>query len=310
MGYILVSNVIASAAILLALSPEIFRIRWKFRYGLLREILHYSFPLLILGLAGMLNQNFDKIIFPHLIDDPLEAGTQLGIYGANAKIAVVMIMFTQAFRYAYEPFIFARTKGEDKRATYALVMKYFIIFEWLIFLGVMFFLDLIRYFVGPEYFAGLTVVPIIMIAELFSGVFFNLSLWYKLTDKTQWGVYFSLIGLVVIVTGNVAFVPHFGYMACAWSAFACFFAMMFFSWLVGQKYYPVPYDLKSIARYTVLALVLYAIGMWLPIDNIVLRLGCRTLLLVAYVLYVIRHDLPLSEIPVVNRWFGKKGNPA
>ena len=133
-GYILVSNVIASAAILLALSPEIFRIRWKFRYGLLREILHYSFPLLILGLAGMLNQNFDKIIFPHLIDDPLEAGTQLGIYGANAKIAVVMIMFTQAFRYAYEPFIFARTKGEDKRATYALVMKYFIIFEWLIFL--------------------------------------------------------------------------------------------------------------------------------------------------------------------------------
>ena len=306
-GYILVSNVIASAAILLALSPEIFRIRWKFRYGLLREILHYSFPLLILGLAGMLNQNFDKIIFPHLIDDPLEAGTQLGIYGANAKIAVVMIMFTQAFRYAYEPFIFARTKGEDKRATYALVMKYFIIFEWLIFLGVMFFLDLIRYFVGPEYFAGLTVVPIIMIAELFSGVFFNLSLWYKLTDKTQWGVYFSLIGLVVIVTGNVAFVPHFGYMACAWSAFACFFAMMFFSWLAGQKYYPVPYDLKSIARYTVLALVLYAIGMWLPIDNIVLRLGCRTLLLVVYVLYVIRHDLTLSEIPVVNRWFGKKG---
>ena len=150
-----------------------------------------------------MNQNLDKILYPYLLSDPQVAADQLGIYGANVKIAVVMIMFTQAFRYAYEPFIFAKTKGEDKRTTYAMAMKYFVIVDLLIFLGVMFYLDIIRYFIDPRYFVGLRVVPIIMLAELFSGIFFNLSLWYKLTDRTQWGVYFSLIGLVIIVVLNV-----------------------------------------------------------------------------------------------------------
>lgn len=132
-GYILVSNVIASFVLLLLLTPEIFRIRWHFDWRLLKEILHYSFPLLILGLAGIMNQNLDKILYPYLLSDPQVAADQLGIYGANVKIAVVMIMFTQAFRYAYEPFIFAKTKGEDKRTTYAMAMKYFVIVDLLIF---------------------------------------------------------------------------------------------------------------------------------------------------------------------------------
>ena len=170
-GYILVSNVIASFVLLLLLTPEIFRIRWHFDWRLLKEILHYSFPLLILGLAGIMNQNLDKILYPYLLSDPQVAADQLGIYGANVKIAVVMIMFTQAFRYAYEPFIFAKTKGEDKRTTYAMAMKYFVIVDLLIFLGVMFYLDIIRYFIDPRYFVGLRVVPIIMLAELFSGIF-------------------------------------------------------------------------------------------------------------------------------------------
>lgn len=301
-GYILISNAIASFILLLCLTPEIFRIRWHFRYDLLRQILRYSFPLLILGLAGIMNQNLDKILYPYLITDQAEAMNQLGIYGANAKIAVVMIMFTQAFRYAYEPFIFARAKSEDKRSTYALAMKYFIIVDLLIFLGVMFFLDIIRYFIDPRYFAGLKVVPIIMMAELFSGVFFNLSLWYKLTDRTHWGVWFSLIGLIIIVALNLTLVPHFGYVACAWAAFACYLVMMLLSWLVGQKYYPVAYDLKSIGKYTVLALILYVLGMWPEIDHIVLRLAYRTLLLCLYLVYLIRHDLPLREIPIINRW--------
>ena len=171
-GYILVSNVIASFVLLLLLTPEIFRIRWHFDWRLLKEILRYSFPLLILGLAGIMNQNLDKILYPYLLSDPQVAADQLGIYGANVKIAVVMIMFTQAFRYAYEPFIFAKTKGEDKRTTYAMAMKYFVIVDLLIFLGVMFYLDIIRYFIDPRYFVGLRVVPIIMLAELFSGIFF------------------------------------------------------------------------------------------------------------------------------------------
>lgn len=300
-GYILVSNVIASFVLLLTLTPEIFGIRWHFSYPLLKRVLRYSFPLLILGLAGMMNQNLDKIIYPYLIPDHAEAMKQLGIYGANAKIAVVMIMFTQAFRYAYEPFIFARSKGEDKRTTYALAMKYFIIVDLLIFLGVVFYLDIIRYFISPRYFAGLKIVPVIMIAELFSGIFFNLSLWYKLTDKTHWGIYFSLIGLVIIVSMNVTLVPHFGYVASAWAAFACYFAMMFFSWLFGQKYYPIDYQLKSIGKYVALALLLYGVSAWVTIDNMVLRLGFRTVLLLIYFFYLVRHDLPLSQIPYLNK---------
>lgn len=304
-GYILVSNVMASFILLLTLSPEIFKIRWHFRYDLLKQILRYSFPLLILGLAGMMNQNLDKIIFPYLIKDHTLAMTELGIYGANFKIAVVMVMFTQAFRYAYDPFIFAKSKGEDKRMTYALAMKYFIIVDLLIFLGVMFYLDILRYFINPAYFSGLKVVPIVMLAELFSGIFFNLSLWYKLTDRTQWGVYFSLIGLVIILIMNIYLVPLYGYMACAWAAFACYFAMMFFSWLIGQRYYPINYDLKGIGKYFVLALLLYGISTWIKIDNIILRLAFRTLLLLIYALYLIKKDLPLRSIPYINRFIKK-----
>lgn len=302
-GYILVSNVLSSFIQLSTLIPEIVRIRWQFRYRLLKEILRYSFPLLILGLAGMMNQNLDKLIFPFLFDDHEYAMSQLGIYGANTKIAVVMVMFTQAFRYAYDPFIFARSKGEDKRSTYALAMKFFIIVDLLIFLTVMFYLDIIRYFVNPDYFAGLNIVPVVMLADLFSGVFFNLSLWYKLTDRTQWGVYFSLVGLVIIVTMNVCLVPHYGYVASAWAAFACYFVMMFLSWIFGQRYYPIRYDLKGIGKYVALALLLYGIAAWVQIDNLALRLGFRTLLLIVYAIYLIKTDLPLREIPYINRFF-------
>lgn len=304
-GYILVSNLLSSFIQLLTLIPEIVKIQWTFRFSLLQQILRYSFPLLVLGLAGMLNQNFDKLMYPYLLDNHEYAMSQLGIYGANSKIAVVMIMFTQAFRYAYDPFIFAKSKGEDKRSTYALAMKYFVIVDLLIFLSVMFYLDIIRYFIKPTYFEGLRIVPIVMLADLFSGVFFNLSLWYKLTDRTQWGVYFSLVGLVIIVLMNVFLVPLYGYVASAWAAFACYFVMMFFSWLFGQRYYPIKYDLKGIGKYFGLALLLYGIAMWVQIDNIVLRLAFRTLLLIAYAAYLIRNDLPLQEIPYINRYFKK-----
>lgn len=304
-GYILVSNVIASFILLLTLTPEIFKIRWHFRYDLLKQILRYSFPLLILGLAGMMNQNLDKILFPYLIEDHATAMSELGIYGANFKIAVVMVMFTQAFRYAYDPFIFAKSKGEDKRTTYALAMKFFIIVDLLIFLGVIFYLDILRYFISPTYFSGLKIVPIVMLAELFSGIFFNLSLWYKLTDRTQWGVYFSLIGLVIILAMNIFLVPVYGYMACAWAAFVCYFVMMFFSWLIGQRYYPVKYDLKGIGVYFGLALLLYGISAWVKIDNIVLRLAFRTVLLAIYALYLVKKDLPLQDIPYIKRFVTK-----
>ena len=304
-GYILISNLLGTFIVLLALSPEIVRIPWRFRPDLLKRILRYSFPLLILGVAGIMNQTLDKILYPMLISDPVAAKSGLGIYGANYKIAIVMVMFTQAFRYAYEPFIFAQNKGEDKRVAYAEAMKYFIIFGLFIFLGVMFYLEILRYFIDPDYFSGLQVVPIVMIAELFFGIFFNLSLWYKLTDKTQWGAYFSLFGLAITLTINIAFVPRYGYIACAWAAFTCYFAMMIASWFIGQHYYPIRYDLKGIGKYLLLALVLYVIALWIPIENQILRLSFRTILLVLYILYVIKKDLPLKQIPYLNRWAKK-----
>lgn len=162
-------------------------------------MLSYSAPLLVLGLAGIMNQNLDKILLPALISDPAEGMRQLGIYSANYKIAIVMVMFTQAFRFAYEPFIFAQNRTDnndpDKYRPFRVAMLYFVIFSMVIFLGVMFYLDILRYFIGREYFSGLKVVPIIMLAEFFFGVFFNLSLWYKLTDRTIWGTYFSLTAL-------------------------------------------------------------------------------------------------------------------
>lgn len=307
-GYILVSNLIGTGIVFLVLLPEIIQIQWHFKAELLKRMLRYSFPLLILGIAGIMNQTIDKILYPLLIDDPTLAMDQLGIYGANYKIAIVMVMFMQAFRYAYEPFIFAQHKDKNNPQVYAEVMKYFIIFGLLIFLGVMFYIDILRYFIDPKYFSGLKIVPIVMLAELFFGICFNLSLWYKLTDRTQWGAYLSFIGLAITVTINIVFVPYLyrhtqipPYMACAWAAFICYFAMMVISWFVGQRYYPIRYDLKRIGRYFLLALGLFLIAQCVTIENIYGRLGFRTLLLGIYLLYLLRTDLPLRTIPYLNR---------
>lgn len=302
-GYIFVANVVTSVVTFLLLFPEMkVCLGVKPDFALLKRMLNYSFPILILGLAGILNQSVDKILFPFLFDDRNYANEQLGIYGACFKIAVVMVMFIQAFRYAYEPFIFSKNKGEDNRKAYSEAMKYFIIFALLIFLGVMFYLDILKYFVVPEYYPGLRVVPIVMLGELFFGIYFNLSLWYKLTDQTQWGAYFSILGCVITVTIIFAFVPVYGYMACAWASFVCNLVMMILSYFVGQKKYPVKYDLKSAAIYTSLAAVLFVAGMLPDIKSEVLRLGYRTVLLVLYIVFIIKRDLPLKELPYIGRF--------
>ena len=303
-GYILVSNVISSGAILLVLVPEIFGIHYRFDARVLKRMLRYSFPLLILGIAGIMNQTFDKMFYPVLASGRPDAMSELGIYGAVYKIAIVMVMFTQAFRFAYEPFIFSknREKGEGNKQAYSDAMKYFIIFGLLIFLGVMFYLDIVKYFMPPAYYVGLAVVPIVMLADLFFGIFFNLSLWYKLTDRTQWGAWFSVFGFVITAVMNIAFVPRFGYMACAWAAFVCYLCMMVASYFIGQRIYPIRYDLRSAFVYTLLALVLYAAGMLIPIDNIVLRILFRTILLAVFIVYIIRKDMPLREIPVIKNF--------
>lgn len=302
-GYIIVSNVATTVVTLLLLIPEIkICFNSKPDFSLLKRMLRYSFPILILGLAGILNQTVDKILFPFLFDDRDYANEQLGIYGACFKIAVVMVMFIQAFRYAYEPFIFSKNKGEDNRKAYSEAMKYFIIFALLIFLGVSFYLDILKYFVVPEYYSGLKVVPVVMLGEFFFGIYFNLSLWYKLTDQTRWGAYFSIIGCVITIAIIVGFVPVYGFMACAWASFFCNLVMMLLSYFIGQKKFPVKYDLKSAAVYMSVAAVFFVAGMLPDIKSEMLRLGYRTVLLVLFIVFIIKRDLPLKELPYIGRF--------
>lgn len=288
-GWIFVSNVISTLIVMGCLIPYIRGKKWKFDKQLLRTMLSYSWPLLILGVAGILSQNMGQLIIPWIFkDNPEAARSMVGIYGANIKIAIVMVMFTQAFRYAYEPFIFsqAKARGEERTAAYCDAMKYFIIFALFIFLGVMFFLPLIRHFEGECYWEGLQVVPVMMIADLFFGIFFNLSLWYKLTDKTRWGMYFSLLCFVLMLVFNIILVPAIGipggYMGSAYAALISYGVVMMVSYLVGRHYYPLPYDLKSILTYSVYAAFLYAVAMLVHTDNLWVMYGLRCCLLLLY----------------------------
>ncbi|MDE6352154.1 MAG: lipopolysaccharide biosynthesis protein [Muribaculaceae bacterium] len=296
-GYIFLSNMISSLATLLMLYPEISSETWEFNGKLLKRMLRYSFPLLILGIAGVMNQSIDKIIYPWLVTDHAQAMADLGIYGANYKIAIVMVMFIQAFRFAYEPFIFAQNKeadGSRNPEAYSQAMTFFIIFALFIFMGVMFYIDILKYFISPAYFSGLKVVPIIMIAELFFGIFFNLSVWYKLTDKTIWGTWFSLGGLAVTLILNIVLVPRMGYMGCAWAAFFCYASMMVASYFTGRKRFPIPYQVGRIASYVVIAAVLYGLGYITTTPSPIINYGVRAVLLGIYIAIVLhREQIPL-----------------
>jgi O-antigen/teichoic acid export membrane protein len=296
-GYVFVANVITSVVTLLFLIPDMLpALGYKPDFNLLKQMLRYSFPILILGIAGILNQTADKILFLFLFADKTYAQAQLGIYGACFKIAVVMVMFIQAFRYAYEPFVFARNKsGANQEKAYSDAMKYFIIFALFIFLGVTFYLDLIKYFVAPTYYPGLSVVPIVMLGELFFGIYFNLSIWYKLSDQTKWGAYFSIAGCLVTVAIILGFTRDYGYMACAWASFVCNLLMMLLSYFIGQKKFPISYDLRSAFIYFVSAIILYSAGMFPVIESEVLRLSYRTVLLIVFLIIIVKRDFPQQK---------------
>jgi O-antigen/teichoic acid export membrane protein len=303
-GWIFVANIISSIVVLLCLLPELTGRRYAFSGSLLRRMLGYSWPLLILGVAGILSQNMGQIIIPYLFRGQEEAArSMVGIYGANIKIAIVMVMFTQAFRYAYEPFIFAQAKGEgeSKKQAYCDAMKLFVIFGLLIFLGVMYFLPVLKHFVSPAYWSGLRVVPVMMAAELCFGVFFNLSLWYKLTDRTQWGMYLSLLCFALMLGLNVWFVTAIGipdgYMGSAWAALISYFTVMTVSYFLGRRYYPLPYQVRRMTLYTLLAAVLYAAGMWIgDVYAMWLVYVTRALMLIVYLGVVCTFE----EVPKVS----------
>ncbi|MEA4982284.1 MAG: oligosaccharide flippase family protein [Paludibacter sp.] len=300
-GYVFIANVIQTVVVTLALLPDVFKAEFRFDFPLLKQILRYSLPLLVLGVAGIMNQTVDKIIFPYLIANPELAKSELGIYSACFKISMVMMMFTQAFRYAYEPFIFAQHKDKNSKAAYADAMKFFIIFSLLIFLGMVFYLDVFKFLIRSDYWGGLRVIPIVLFSYIFQGIFFNLSLWYKLSDKTMYGAWFSVVGVIITLAVNIIFVPVYSYIASAWAAFACYFVMMLISYFYGQKHMPIQYNLKAIGTYTALALGLFLISLWINTPYFVLNMLLKTVLLIIFVTYIIKKDLPLSKIPYIKK---------
>ena len=301
-GYAFYINLFCSVALLFFLLKEITAVPFDFDKALLRRMLSYSWPILVLGVAGILNQTADKILFPYIYQGT-DAHSQLGIYGAASKIAMIMAMITQAFRYAYEPFVFGNNNDKDSRNTYAKAMKFFIIFTLLAFLVVMAYIDLLKYIIGRDYWEGLKVVPVVMAAEIMMGIYFNLSFWYKLIDKTIWGAWFSGIGCVVLITVNVLFVPRYGYMACAWAGFMGYASAMTISYLVGQKKYPINYPLKEIVLYVALAAVLY-IG--IVYSNRLLplwaALAVNTLIIFLFIAYIVKKDFNKNmNISLINK---------
>ena len=304
-GYAFYINLLCTASITFFFYKELTGFKYTFDKELAKRMLSYSWPILILGIAGILNQTADFILFPYLYKGS-QAHQQLGIYGAASKIAMIMAMITQAFRYAYEPFVFGKGNDKDNRETYAVAMKYFIIFTLLAFLVVMGYINILRHIIGRDYWEGLKVVPIVMAGTIMMGVYFNLSFWYKLIDKTIWGAYFSGIGCFVLILINVIFVPQYGYMACAWAGLIGYATAMTLSYFVGQKKYPINYPLKSIGIY-VLMTVFFFIAITYSNEYLpkIYALAVNTLIIFAFVAHIIYHDLPLSSMPVIGKYFRK-----
>ena len=281
-GYIFIVNLICTSLITLGFIPEMKKLGNGLDFHLLKQMLKYTWPILLLGLAGILNQVADKICYRFIVPGQ-EGEVQLGIYGACVKIAMIMAMITQAFRYAYEPFVFGGKRDKEDKRNQAVVMKYFIIFTLFAFLAVVMYLPILKHIIKSDYWEGLRAVPIVMMAEIFMGIYFNLSFWYKLIDETWWGAIFSAVGCVVLLAINFIFVPRYGYMACAWGGFAGYGTCMVLSYFVGQKRAPIPYDLKSALVYFAIAVVLFYIQKNLHFDTTILTLVVNTLLLLVFV---------------------------
>lgn len=300
--YIFLINLICTLSVMPFLIPELRLYRPTADRKLLKEMLSYSWPLLLLGIAGILNLHADKIIYTWLV--PGQKGlTELSIYGAVVKVAAVMAMLMQAFRFAYEPFVFNNSRNKESKQMYAKAMKYFIIVALLAFLAVMFYMDILQYLIAPEYRTGLVVIPIVMLAEIFMGIYFNLSFWYKLNDETYWGAIFSFMACAVLFTVNIIFVPQYGYMACAIASLCGYATAMLLSYFIGQRRNPIKYDIKEIMIYVLLTTVLYTLSELQPFTNQWIKMAINTLLLLVYVIYFVKKDLPYKQIPFLNRFF-------
>lgn len=286
--YIFISNLAASALVFVLLIPELRGFRITFDKPLFRKMFLYALPLLFAGLAGIANETFDRILLRYLLP-PGIAEEQVGVYGACYKIAILMTLFIQAYRYAAEPFFFSYAKEKDAKETYGRLMNFFIITLSMLFLVTMLFLDdfVIR-FIGSEFREGKAVIPVLMLAHLFLGIYYNLSIWYKLTEQTMFGAWLAVIGSVITIVLNILWIPrspeHYlsGYMGSAWATFIGYGIMMVLSYFLGQKYFRIPYDLKRLIGYPLLATGLYYLSVFFRPDWIVLRVSVHVGLLLLF----------------------------
>ena len=298
--YVFSLNLVCTSLITFFFIPELMSIRWKFDIALLKRMFSYSWPILVLGIAGILNQAFDKMVFPWAythsgMHTMAEANVQLGIYGACVKVAMIMAMITQAFRYAYEPIVFAKAKDKNSKEYYAVAMKFFLIFTLFAFLCVMGYLDILKHIVKSDYHEGLATIPIVMAAEIMMGVYFNLSFWYKLNKQTWWGAIFSTIGVAALLAINFIFVPKYGFMACAWGGFAGYGICMILSYIVGQIKNPVPYKLPAIFGYFAFALLLYYLSIIFRPNSQALVYVVNTVFLLLYIAVILYNERVLVK---------------
>lgn len=294
-GYAFLANLLANCFTLILLSKQFAGLKFSLNIELLKKMLLYAWPLIILGFAGMINETLDRIILKKLIVDKSEAQIAQGVYGACYKIAILMTIFIQAFRFATEPFFFNKAKEKDSTKSYALVMKYFVIFCLFLFLATTLNLDWIKLFIGPNFRSGLNVVPILLMANLCLGVVYNLAIWYKLNGQTKYGAIIAIVGAIITIVVNVIFVPHYSYVASAWATLAAYSGMMVLSYVLGQKYFPIKYNIKAITVYTLIALGFYFISLtYNGMENVILKVILNNLF-VAFFVFIL-YKLEFSNI--------------
>lgn len=285
-GYIFVSGLISSLLTLLVLLPHYFKTSWHFDRELWIRMMRYSMPVLIAGIAFVINETFDRFFLQHLLPENI-AKSEIGIYSACYKLAVFMTLFATAFRLGIEPFFFSHSKNENAPQTYATITKYFVIFGSLILLGVVVFADLLKFLMlqNKVYHQGMKVVPLIILANFFLGIYTNFSVWYKLSDKTKMGAYISIVGAAITIGLNFLLIPYISYMGCAIATISAYGSMMVISYYMGRKYYPIPYDMKKICLYLGLSILLSFLSFYIDIFRETYIFGILSLIVFMGIIY-------------------------
>jgi len=289
-GYILFAILLSCVVSLLLFIPRLLNLKLLFSKHQFRELLIYSLPLMVAGLPGVANDFISRIFFRFFAPDTLPWQDQLGIFNANVKLAVFMVLFVQMFRYAAEPFFFSTSAREDMKKVYADVMKYFVAFCVLIFLGIAMYPELFSLLLGKNFRSGIVVLPIMLIANILLGIVFNLSMWYKLSGKTKYALTITLLGLAINLIINIVFMPLYGFMAAAWGYLFSYLAMVVFSYYLSRKYYPIPYEWKTILLYFGLGISIYLFSVVFAPEALGIRIVLNTLYIIAFIIFVLKKE--------------------